>query len=76
MKIEIHPHARQRMRERGATVAHVREAVMKGTPSPAKYGRSIFTRTFPFGKTWNGKRYARQKIEAFAAKNTRAVGWS
>ncbi len=67
MMIQIHPHAAQRMRERGATAARVRETVMKGTQSSAKFGRTKFTLVFPYGKPWNGKKYARQKIEVLAA---------
>jgi len=73
MTINIHPHAAQRMRERGATAARVRETVMKGNQSPAKFGRTQFSLTFPYGKPWNGKKYARQKIEVLAA--TIVDGW-
>jgi hypothetical protein len=73
MKIKIHPHAAQRIRERGASAAQVRETVMKGQQTPTKFGRVKFTLVFPFGKMWNGKKYARQEIEAFAA--TIPNGW-
>ncbi len=73
MKVQIHPHAAQRIRERGATVGRVRETVASGTQSPAKFGRTMFRRVFPYGKTWHGKRYARQQIEAFAT--TIPGGW-
>ena len=68
MKIRIHPHAAQRIRERGATVARVREAVRLGHQSPAKFGRVLFRRVFDFGQTWNGEQYAKQQIDAFVAK--------
>ena len=68
MKIRIHPHAQQRMRERGATAKQVRETVLKGTAAPAKFGRTRFRRNFAFGRTWSGKRYARRPIDAFATK--------
>ena len=73
MKIQIHPHAAQRIRERGATVAQVRETVTKGDQSVAKFGRMKFRRVFAFGRRWNGKPYARQQIETFAA--TMTDGW-
>ncbi len=73
MTIKIHPHAAQRMRERGATAAQVRQTVVQGTSSAAKFGRTKFSRVFAFGKKWNGKHYARQEIEAFAA--TIPEGW-
>jgi hypothetical protein len=67
MTIRIHPHAAQRIRERGATVHCVRETVLTGNRSAAKFGRTRFRRVFPFGKDWNGNHYANQQIEAFAA---------
>jgi hypothetical protein len=42
MKIRIHPHAGQRIRERGATVAQVRETVIKGSRMAAKFGRTRY----------------------------------
>jgi hypothetical protein len=56
MKIAIHPHAAQRMRERGATAAQVRQTVSSGHPTPAKFGRIRFRHVFPFDRMWNGKR--------------------
>ena len=73
MKIQIHPHAAQRIRERGATVARVREAVLLGQQSPAKFGRVVFRRVFDFGQRWNGQHYAKQQIDAFAT--TMNGGW-
>lgn len=68
MRIRIHPHALLRMRERGATASQVRETVARGTASPAKFGRTRFRLTFAFGASWNGKRYARRQIDAYATK--------
>jgi hypothetical protein len=73
MKIRIHPHAAQRIRERGTTVAQVRETVLTGSRAAAKFGRTKFSRVYPFGKRWNTKHYANQQIEAFAA--TMPDGW-
>lgn len=61
------------MRERGATIAHVRDTVLNGTKLPAKFGRTKFRRIHPFGKTWNAKYYPRQQIEVFAT--TIPDGW-
>jgi hypothetical protein len=73
MTIHIHPHARSRLWERGATAARVRETVLHGRATPAKFGRTQFRRVFPFNSIWNGKRYNRQQIDAFAAKISN--GW-
>ena len=68
MKIKIHPHARQRMRERGASASQVRETVLHGTSTPAKFERTRFRRTFAFNGIWNGRRYTRRQIDAFATR--------
>jgi len=73
VKIQIHPHAAQRMRERGATTEQVRKTVAHGRPSRGKFGRTRFRKNFAFGKVWLGRRYANQQIDAFAAKIT--DGW-
>jgi hypothetical protein len=73
MKILIHPHALRRMRERGASAAQVRQAVLHGEPSPAKYGRRRFRSVLPFGARWNGKHFAFKQIDVFAA--TMHGGW-
>jgi hypothetical protein len=71
--IRILPHARTRMRERGATVAEVRQCVDGGQQAIAKFGRTRFRRVFRFDQTWNGARYAHKQIDAFAA--TIPGGW-
>jgi len=48
MNVTLHPHARTRLVERGATEAEVIETVRKGERFPAKYGRTGFRRNFPF----------------------------
>ena len=68
MTIQIHRHALARMRERGATVAEVRQTVQLGKIAPANFGRSRFRRVFAFNASWNGKFYARKQIDAFAVK--------
>ena len=73
MTVRFHPHAVQRMQERGATRAQVTDAVLTGRSSPAKFGRRRFRKTFSFNADWNGKRYARKTVDAFAAKMS--YGW-
>ena len=68
MIIRIHSHARQRMRERGASAAEVRRTVASGSSRPAKFGRTVFERTASFNSRWNGKHYSTKRIEAIAAK--------
>ena len=67
MIIRIHPHARERMRERGATADEVKETIRTGSAAAAKFGRTRFRRTFAFNSTWQRTRYAAKQIDAFAA---------
>jgi hypothetical protein len=68
MIVRIHPHARQRMRERGATTAEIQQTIDSGVAAPVKFGRTRFRRVFSFSALWNGKHFASKQIDAFAAK--------
>lgn len=72
MDITLHPHARVRLIERGASEAEVIETVRAGERFPAKYGRTGFRRNFPFGGVWRGREYATKQIEAYAVEES---GW-
>jgi len=52
MTVRFHPHATQRMRERGATPEQVNQTVELGQATAAKFGRTRFSipsRTMRFG---------------------------
>lgn len=66
MAIKIHPHARERMKERGASVDEISKVVEMGEKFPGKYGRTGFRRNFSFNGLWRGKRYHTKQIEVFA----------
>ena len=66
MKVIIHPHARERMTERGATTDEVEGAIMAGEQFPARLGRSGFRRNFPFEGTWRGRPYSIKQVEVYA----------
>jgi len=68
MIVRIHPHARQRLRERGANTAQVRQTIENGRVIPAKFGRTQFSHVFAFNATWNGKHYSSKLLDVFAAK--------
>jgi hypothetical protein len=68
--IELHPHARERARERGASESEIASTVSAGERIPAKFGRSAFRRNFIFGGMWHGKRYATKQVEAIAVDET------
>ncbi|MBI4714690.1 MAG: hypothetical protein HY760_01870 [Nitrospirae bacterium] len=66
--VKLHPHAHDRLLERGASEIEVVATVQEGESFPAKYGRTGFRRNFPFNGIWRGKRYVTKQIEAFAVK--------
>lgn len=71
--VRLHPHARMRLPERGASEAEVVETVREGAQFAAKLGRTGFRRTFLYNREWRGKPYARKQIEAFAVPES--SGW-
>ncbi len=68
MAIRIHPHAKERMEERGATDEEVIKTVEEGERFPAKFGRTGFRRNFPFGRIWRGRLYQTKQIEAYGVQ--------
>jgi hypothetical protein len=72
MKIRLHPHARSRLFERGATEEEVLATVTEGERFPARFGRTGFRRNFPFNDHWQAKRYATKQVEAYAVEED---GW-
>ena len=66
MEVRFHPHAEERMRERGTTEGEVKAAVEYGEQFPAKFGRTGFRRNFPFNKKWRGRNYKTKQVEAYA----------
>lgn len=68
MTVRLHPHALERLVERGAHEHEVVETVEHGEQFPAKYGRTGFRRNFSFSAEWRGNRYLTKQIEAYAVK--------
>jgi len=62
----LHPHARARLEERGATEAEVISAVEHGEQFAAKLGRTGFRRDFVHSSLWRGKAYSTKQVEAYA----------
>ena len=63
MEVRLHPHAWERLNERGATEAEVMETVKGGERFPARFGRTGFRRNFPFVGEWRGRRFATKQVE-------------
>jgi hypothetical protein len=72
MTIRLHPHAQERLSERGATEAEVLATVEAGERFPAKLGRTGFRRNFAFAGEWRSRRYATKQVEAYAVEED---GW-
>ena len=68
MKVSLHPHARERMHERGATEHEVVSTVEGGERFPAKYGRVGFRRNFAYNAEWRGRSYGTKQVEAIAVE--------
>lgn len=66
--VKLHPHAKERLIERGATEDEVTAAVENGETFPVKFGRTGFRRNFHFDGTWRGKHYTTKQVEAYAVK--------
>jgi len=73
VKVTLHPHAKERLAERGATEAEVNAAVTNGEQFPAKFGRTGFRRNFVYQKQRRGQFYATKQILAFADQES--DGW-
>ncbi len=68
MEVRIHPHARARMAERGASEEEVVATVSAGESFPAKFGRQGFRRNFDETGERRGRPYAAKQIEAVAVR--------
>ena len=66
MTVHIHPHARQRMAERGASETEIIATVEQGEQWPAKFGRTGFRRNFVFEREWHGRFYRTKQVEVIA----------
>lgn len=69
MNIQFHPHALQRLVERGVTTTEVEQTILKGEKFSAKHGRTGFRHNFSFHGEWKGKVYRNKQVEVFAIWN-------
>ncbi len=68
MRVLFHPHALERMVERGASEDEVMLTVQEGEQFPAKFGRTGFRRNFPVEGLWRGRNFAVKQVEAYAVE--------
>ena len=73
MDIRIHPHALERMAERGASETEVALTVKEGEEFPAKFERSGFRRNFVFNTERKGKWFSVKQLEVYAVREN--AGW-
>ena len=73
MEVAIHPHARERILERGTNENEVMATVLHGERVPAKYGRVGFRRNFPFQGRWRGRTYDTKQVEAIAVEEENRI---
>ena len=66
--VRLHPHARERMQERGATEEEIQATVAQGEQFPAQFGRTGFRRNFQFDQAWRGRHYRTKQVEAYAVE--------
>jgi len=66
LPVVLHPHAKERAAERGATEEEIVETVRMGERFPAKRGRTAFRRNLAIEYVWRGRQYANKQIEAIA----------
>ncbi|MBI3977552.1 MAG: DUF4258 domain-containing protein [Chloroflexi bacterium] len=75
MNVRLHPHARERLAERGASESEVLATVQTGERFPVRFGRTGFRRNFPLNAEWRGRRYATKQVEVYAVDAVDEGGW-
>jgi hypothetical protein len=70
MRIEIHPHAKERIFERGIESEEIVETIEKGERFAAKFGREGFRKNFPFAGFWRGRQYEMKQVEVYAVRES------
>jgi len=73
MKVRLHPHAKDRLQERGVTAEEAIATIERGERFAAKHGRIGFRCNFPFDGEWNNRRYSTKQVEAYAVEEQ--DGW-
>ena len=68
MTIRLHPHACERMQERGATEEEVQATIEQGERFAAKFGRTGFRRNFAFESKWRSIYYGVKQLEVYAVE--------
>ncbi len=73
MSVHFHPHALERLEERGVMKEEVIATVEDGEHFSAKFGRTGFRRNFPFNDKWRNRYYKTKQVESYAVRE--GVDW-
>lgn len=73
MDIRLHPHARIRMVERGATENEARETIETRERFPAEFAGTDFWKDFVFQVEWNGQYYINKANRSICEEDD---GWT
>ena len=68
MQIIFSRHAKQKMRERGASIEETKEAILQGEHIPAKHGRMAYRKNFQYNSKWGGSFYHIKQVLAITKK--------
>jgi hypothetical protein len=68
MAVRFHPHALERMAQRGATEKEVADTIETGERFEAKFGRAGFRRNFLFEKQWQNRYYKSKQVQVYAVR--------
>ena len=66
--VRLHPHARERMQERGATEEEMQATVAQGEQFPAKFGARAFDATFSLTRNGVDGITCTRQAEAYAVQ--------
>ena len=67
--ITISFHARGKMVDRGALENEIKAAIYQGDCEPARKGRLMFRKNFPFDNKWRDKHYAVKQVVPFVVED-------
>ena len=70
LSVEISPHARQQMQERGVERAEVIAAIREGQVEPARKSRVMYRKNFQFDDVWRGRRYRIKQVAPVVAEQS------
>jgi len=63
-------HAYDKMIDRGASQHEVIDAILKGSVEPARKGRWLCRKNFPFNSYWRGKFYSVKQVSPLIAEES------